>query len=208
MSATACSRVPNQSRSSASVSRAIILLRADRMGSRVAQSVRAKPPEQYERRGSLRICRCEENAHRRTLPDREDCGSRQPGRVHHRTQIVHPRLKVWRSRDAIGHPHSAFVEYDDPGEARELTQERSLARHVPNQRHVRNAAGHVNNVNVSATGDLVCDVEFAAAGVVSFRCPIAGVSSTESATASIARNEPGMGVFRLLRASVRPERAG
>ena len=84
------------------------------------------------------------------------------GRVHHRAHVVHPRLEVRDPGDAIRRAGAALVEDDQPAERRRSARRTRRAPVLPEQLDVRDAPGHVDEVERPVADDLVGDADVAA----------------------------------------------
>jgi hypothetical protein len=106
-------------------------------------------------------CR-EQHCERTTLRFAHDrCALASHG-VHHRSDVVHPHLESGRSRDAVRHPHAAFVEEDQARKFRKPLAPPAVLRKLPGNLEVRVSALHVDEVDVPLADDAVCDVDVAA----------------------------------------------
>ena len=126
-------------------------------------------PDGDQRRGTLRVGRGEEHRHAATLRLTHDRGAFGPGRVHHRTNVVHPLFERGQVTigDAVRHAGAAFVEQNQAAEGGEPASKSRLARLVPPGFEVRHPAGNVHDVARTVANHLVGDADGTAARVAS-----------------------------------------
>src|SRR5439155_20786248 len=122
-----------------------------------------------QRRGSLRVGRGEEHRHAATLRLTHDRSTFGTGRVHHRTNVVHPLFQGGQVTigDAVRHAGAAFVEQNEAAEGSEPASKSRLARLVPPGFEVRYPAGNMHDVARTVANHLVGDADGTAARVAS-----------------------------------------
>src|SRR6266545_7655134 len=84
--------------------------------------------ERDERDRALWVRGREQNAHHTAFGVAKDGGSLRPGRIHHRTEVVHPLLQRRQvsDRDWIREARTSFVEQQEPRERRQPFQEPAI----------------------------------------------------------------------------------
>ncbi len=116
---------------------------------------------------ALRIGGREEDRHRPSLRVAEERGALRARRVHHRPDVVHPRLEVGQAGGPVGEAGTTLVEADEPRERGEPLEEVRRPGLVPVVLEVRDEAGHEHEVARALPRDLVGDVDPTALGVAS-----------------------------------------
>ena len=82
--------------------------------------------------------------------------------VHHRADVVHPRLECGHARDAVGQAGPAFVEHEESsvlGESEDVPDEERL---LPRRQEVARYPSDEHEVHGTLADDLVRDVQIAA----------------------------------------------
>ena len=119
--------------------------------------------------GPIGIRRREEGAHGAALGETDHRGSFGARCIHHRPDVVHPRLERRRGRDRIGHAGAALVEMDQAGERSEVFEPRTKGhRQIPGQLDVGARTWDEDDVEGAFACDPVRDGDVATPGVAGF----------------------------------------
>ena len=114
---------------------------------------------EHEAGCSLWVGGSEERAERAPVPDRIEDGTSRSRFIHHRPDVVHPRLERGHAVDWVRHPCPSLVEDDQSSQPREAVKERAHRRVFPAQLDVVRPTWHVDEVGRSVADDLVGDVD-------------------------------------------------
>jgi hypothetical protein len=125
---------------------------------------------QHERRRSIRMARGEEDVHRAAFRQAEQRRALAADGVHHGPDVVHALLERRRSivRQRIGQAGPAFVDEDEPREAREPPKKARERRHFPRRLDVAHPTGDEHEIGPVAD-HLICDVVRAVPGIARLR---------------------------------------
>ena len=122
-------------------------------------------PVEDEGGGPVRIGGGEEDRHGAALGVAEQGGSLAADRIHHGADIVHPGLQVGQATGPVGQARAPLVEPDQPGERAEPVEEVGRSRLLPVDLEVGDEPGHQHEVDGTAAGHLIGDVDPGAPGV-------------------------------------------
>ena len=120
-------------------------------------------------RRSLRMCRGEEDRERPALRLAHHGRALAADRVHHGADVVHSLLERRRAGHAVGHPHPALVEEDQPRELRQPLAVAPELREFPVDLQVRGRALRVHEVDRPVSDDAIGDVDVSAPGEAHLR---------------------------------------
>jgi hypothetical protein len=87
------------------------------------------------------------------------------GGVHHRSDVVHPRLEGGDVAKSIREAHATLVEEDDARERRETLHEADEERLLPNGGQLGERSSNEDQVDRTGADDLVGDAHVTASGV-------------------------------------------
>lgn len=113
--------------------------------------------EQRQRSGSLRVGCCVQGGHATTFVGGKDHRPGRPCCVQHGVQILHPSLRGGELAAVVGQAGATLVEQNQPEAGGQLEVEITPPRIFPPIDEVRHVVGHVDQVGVSRTHDLVGD---------------------------------------------------
>ena len=117
---------------------------------------------QDERGDPFGMKRREEDAHRAALGHAHHRCARRARSVHHRSNVVDPRLQV-RDPDCVRRARAALVEQDQAAPRRQCAKVARPRRVVPVAVDVRHPSGHVHEIERPVADDLVGDPDVPAA---------------------------------------------
>ena len=124
---------------------------------------------EHERRGPLWIGRREQHRHRAALGKAHDRGTLRAGGVHDGADVVHARLEIGNPLGAVGHPQTALVEQDQPGERGHAAVEVERAA-LPRDAEVgQHPAADEDHIHRAVTDNAVGDMDITAGGVPDLR---------------------------------------
>lgn len=102
-------------------------------------------PAEDERPSPIWIRRREEDRHRPAFGDTHQGRCFRAGRVHDGADVVHPLFERAEA-DAVGQPHAALVEQDQPRERCKSFAEAAVLHHGPEHLEIRDRAGHKDEI--------------------------------------------------------------
>ena len=120
---------------------------------------------QNKGRRPFRIGRREQHAHRRPLREAHECSTLRPRRIHHRPDVVHPRLQGRRACDPVRHARAPLVKNDQSRERCELPQDHSTGLHRPDQLNMRHETRDQNHINRPIPNNLISHTDVAASRI-------------------------------------------
>jgi hypothetical protein len=135
---------------------------------------------EHEAGGSLWVGGSEKSAERAPLANCIEDGTLRSRFIHHRPDVVHPRLKRGQAVDSVRHPRPSLVEGDESSQPREARERPGDRRVFPVQLDVERPTWHIDEVGRSVADDLVGDV-----GLSTFR--ISGDGRGHVASLSVRR---------------------
>lgn len=109
--------------------------------------------------------RRKERSQRAAFGNAQQRGARYANRIHDGPDVVHALVEAGKLADAIRQAGSALVEQDDPREAAQAKQPAREIGLIPIVLDMRHETGSDNEIDRTASEDLVGDMNVAAFGV-------------------------------------------
>jgi hypothetical protein len=125
--------------------------------------------EQRQRPGPLRVGRGVQDGHAATFVRGKDHRPGRPCCVQHRVQILHPSFQGGELAAVVGQAGATLVEQDQPETRSQQEVKIPPSRILPRVDDVRHVVGHVDQIGVPLTYDLVGDRDSATARILDLR---------------------------------------
>jgi len=116
----------------------------------------------YQRRGSVRVSRCEQHRQRTTFRASNHSRRITSNVVHHRPDIVHPHIETRSTRNTIRHPHPTLVKHNHSTKLAEPFTKTTKRRELPIDLEMGPGTHHIHYVDRAIPNHVIRNINVAA----------------------------------------------